>query len=248
MKEEHGNYERLVVGHVLGDLPDSQASRFRSHLLGCRDCRARVAELRSIAADLADAERDELARARVRTEAPRRVDRRDDPYVVGSRRVSVRHVTLAAAVVVIVIVLAVAMAFWNLHLRATSATYLAVAQDREATLESLAEGIPLELELARGMFGIAVADGEQVALSLGGLEPLADDELLVAWFLGGPDGDMSTALARPDQLEDGRLATTLEDPGARELVITRETDVGQDPGGSELLRASLLTRSEPNRS
>lgn len=236
MKEEHGNFERLVVGHVLGDLPDPDASRFRSHLLGCRDCRSRVAELRGIAADLADAERDELARARVRTETPRRVDRRDEVGRAGGQRISVRHVTVAAVVVVL---LAAAMGFWNLHLRATAAVYLAVAEDRGDTLEALAAGEPLELALASGLRGVATADGERVALSLTGIQTLPEDEVLIAWFLGGSDGSVPVPLAHTEQIDDGTLAVTVEDPGGRELVITRESDPGDEPGGSTLLRAPL---------
>jgi hypothetical protein len=237
MKEEHGNFERLVVGHVLGDLPDVDASRFRSHLLGCRDCRARVAELRGIAADLADAERDELARARVRTEAPRRVDHPDEPHPRDGQRLTVRHVTAAA---VVVVVLAAAMAFWNLHLRATSANSLAIAQDQGATLEALANGLPLELELASGISGIAVADGERVALSLTGVPTPAENEVLVAWFLGGSDGPAPFAVAPAGQPLDGNLAVTIEDPGASDLVITRETRPAEEPAGPELLRTGLL--------
>lgn len=243
MTEEHGTFERLVVGHVLGDLPDTDASRFRAHLLGCRGCRARVAELRGIAADLADAERDELARARVRTEAPRRVDQPDASLPANGPRITVRHVTIAAVVVVL---LATAMAFWNLNLRLRSADYLEVVQDREDTLEGLANGLPLELELAAGISGLAVADGEQVALTLAGVDPPTEGEVLVAWFLGVEDvedGIDAVRVATAGQFgADEPLATTIDDSGGRELVITREreTELGDRPGDDVLLRASLL--------
>jgi hypothetical protein len=241
MTEEHGKFERLVVGHVLGDLPESDASRFRAHLLGCRECRARVAELRGIAADLADAERDELARAQVRTETPRRVDEPDASFATTGPRITVRHVTVA---VVVVVLLSTAMAFWNLYLRQANAEYLAVVEDREATLENLAKGLPLELELASGVSGLAVADGEQVALSLAGIDPLAEGEELVAWFVGVEDAEEGIdviPLATADQLgADDTLATTIADPGGTELVITRETARGGRPGDDVLLRASLL--------
>jgi hypothetical protein len=241
MTEEHGKFERLVVGHVLGDLPETDASRFRAHLLGCRECRARVAELRGIAADLADAERDELARARVRTEAPRRVDQPDASLPTTGPRITVRHVTVAAVVVVL---LSTAMAFWNLYLRQANADYLDVVEARDATLEGLASGLPLELELASGVSGLAVADGEQVALTLTGIDPLAEGEQIVAWILGVEDaegGIDATRLAIAGRLDAGDpLATTIEDGGGKELVITRETAPGDRPGDDVLLRASLL--------
>ena len=241
MTEEHGKFERLVVGHVLGDLPENDASRFRAHLLGCRECRARVAELRGIAADLADAERDELARAQVRTEAPRRVDQPDASVPTTGPRITVRHVTVA---VVVVVLLSTAMAFWTLYLRQDNAEYLAVVEDREATLENLANGLPLELELASGVSGLVVADGEQVALSLAGIDPLAEGEQLFAWFVGVEDAEEgidAILLATADQLgADDALATTIADPGGTELVITRETARGGRPGDDVLLQASLL--------
>jgi hypothetical protein len=117
-------------------------------------------------------------------------------------------------------------------------------QDRGATLEGLANGLPLELELASGISGLAVADGEQVALTLGGVDPPADGELLVAWFLGvedAEDGVEAIALAAPDQFgADEALAATIDDPGGRELVITREIEPGDRPCDDVLLRASLL--------
>jgi hypothetical protein len=230
----------LVVGHVLGDLPGTDASRFRSHLLGCRECRARVAELRGIAADLADAERDELARARVRTEAPRRVDRPDDPFPSGGPRITVRHVTIATVVVVL---LAAAMAFWNLNLRERSANYFAVAEDRGATLEGLANGVPLEVEFSPGTTGLVVADGQEVAITVSGVDAPDNGEVLVAWFLGveGADGGVAfTPLIGLGRVEGDVLAATVDDPGGRELVITRETEPAERPGDEVLLRASLL--------
>lgn len=237
MTDEHGNFAQLVVGHVLGDLSDRDASRFRSHLLGCRDCRARVAEFRGIAADLAEAERDELARARVRTETPRRVDRSSEFVGDATQRITIRHVTVATFVVIL---LAAAMGFWNLHLRGTTATLLAVAEQQRDTLEGLATGVPLEVELAEGVSGQAVADGDQVAISLAGVAPLERGERLMAWFLGAEDGPSAVQLAAPGELDGGTLAATLADAGARELVITRERAPRDAPAGAQVLQADLL--------
>src|SRR5688572_33317351 len=58
----HRYFEGLAVAHVLGGLDDSEGRVFRSHLLECGTCRARVGELRAISHDHADVERVELPR------------------------------------------------------------------------------------------------------------------------------------------------------------------------------------------
>ncbi len=237
MTGEHERFEQLAVGHVLGGLSAADAANFRSHLLGCRDCRSRVAELRGIAADLADAERDERSQERVRTELPRRtVEETETEQRVGGR-LTIRHVTVA---VVVVVVLATAMAFWNLHLRTSTAAYLNAAESQSETLAGLADGVPLEPELRSGVTGLAVTDGESVSLTLSGLDPLGDDEYLVAWLLEGDEAE-GRQLAAPGGLDEGRVATTLETGGATELVLSRETRTDADgPSDDRVLQAALV--------
>jgi anti-sigma factor RsiW len=243
MTDEHERYEALAVGHVLGGLDAADAAAFRSHLLGCRDCRSRVAELRDIAADLAAAERDERARSRVRTEVARRVDRDEDDGSGGEEgerdpsppRIGIRHVTVAA---IVVVVLAAAMAFWNLHLRTTTATYAAVADQRGETLRELATGVPVDVELGEDLSGMVAVDGDQVAFTLTGLAELRPGERLVAWLTGGEDGDVPALLVQT--IEGDTVAATVSVEGATELVLTRERgDPGEGPIGEELLRAPI---------
>ncbi len=240
MTGEHERYEQLAVGHVLGGLSTSDAAAFRSHLLGCRDCRSKVAELRGIASDLADAEREERSREPVRTELPRRTE--DEPSAEGGgARVTIRHVTVA---VIVVVVLAVSMAFWNLHLRTASTAYLGLVQTQSETLAGLAEGIPVDLDARDGVRGVATTDGDSLSMSLTGLDPLADGEQLVAWFEAAPDGDEvpPRRLAAGDQLDDGGIAATLDTGGATRLVVTREADATVDePTGTTVVEASLPT-------
>ncbi len=240
MTDEHERYEQLAVGHVLGGLSTSDAAAFRSHLLGCRDCRSKVAELRGIASDLADAERDERSREPVRTELPRRTED-EPPAEAGGTGLTIRHVTIA---VVVVVVLAVAMAFWNLHLRTAASAYLGLVQTQSETLEGLADGIPVELDARGGVRGVATTDGNTLSMSLTGLEPLAEGEQLVAWFEPTPDGDevLPRRLAAGDQLDDGGIAATLEMGDATRFVVTREADPAVDePTGTTVVEASLPT-------
>jgi hypothetical protein len=246
MADEHERYEQLAVGHVLGGLVADEDADFRGHLLGCRDCRTRVAELRGIAADLAAAERDERARSRLRIEAPRRVVNEDegderDQHADGpslTQRITVRHVTIA---VVVVLAFAGAMAFWNLHLRTAAATYAAMADQQAEVLGQLASGQALEAELAPGLVGQVVTDGTRVAFNVSGLQPLAVGERLVAWLIDGPEGaPLPVLLVRGTQVDDGALAAVFDTQGAEVLVLTRERgDPGMQPSGDELLRAPL---------
>jgi hypothetical protein len=242
MADQHERYEQLAVGHVLGGLDVAAAADFRSHLLACRDCRSRVAELRGIAADLAAAERDERAQARVRLDTQRRV-REDDEPPAGSR-VGVRHVTVAA---VLVVLLASAMAFWNLHLRTVASAYRTIADQRAETLEGLADGVVVDAILTAPIRGLVATDGERVALTLVGIPTIAPGEWLVAWLVGGPEGadPRPVLLVRSGQLdEDGALTTVLDAGGAQELLITRERgEPSPTPRGIELVRAPL--RADP---
>ena len=237
MTGEHERYEQLAVGHVLGGLRVGDAADFRTHLLGCRHCRSRVAELRGIASDLEAAERDERTRGPVRTETE--VTRRTETPegdTARAPRVTIRHVTIAT---VVVVVFALAMAFWNLHLRTTSATYLSVAESRGDTLGLLASGEPVAVDLADGVAGLVVLHEDRIAITLTGVRPLEAGERLVAWFLDPPRDATRLTLARFGQIpDDGSLSTILPAHDADELVITRERgEPGLEPRGDEVLRA-----------
>ena len=238
MGDGHGQFEELIVGHVLDDLAADDAARFRSHLMECRDCRARVAELRGIAAELADAEQDELARAAVRTQLPRRVDPDGPADGPGPPRIRIVHVTIAT---IVVLAIAAAMGFWNLHLRASAASYLAVAESRGEAIDGLVNDAPLDATFAEPVSGLITGDGDQISLALFDLRDADDAELYVAWFRDD-DGFSPVRLAGGGQVLDGALAVTIDDPGASELIITREgVALGDGPGGDELARATLVS-------
>lgn len=237
MGAEHDWFEELAVGHVLGGLEAADAAAFRSHLAGCTDCRSRVAELRGIAADLAAAERDERTREVLRTELS---GEEGEDELVGEPppRIGVRQVTGA---VIVVAMLAGAMAFWNLHLRTAVATITAVAERQTETLELLAEGVELEVEVADDLAARAASDGDRAAVAVSGLPELAPDEALVGWLVGGEVGPAQPVLlVRPVQLVDGVVAVTVELEGARVLVVTRERgQPGEQPGPEVLVTVPL---------
>lgn len=239
MANIHGRYDQLAVGHVLGGLSSRQTAEFRNHLLGCPECRSRVAELHGIADDLAAAERDERSQVPVATELG--VPPREDSGTPGpaASRIGIGHVTVA---VLVVLALATAMAFWNLHLRTTAVAYRAVVTAQDDALARLATGVELAPTLAEGVRARVVGDGDTVTLTLTGLEPLGEGERLVAWFGGAPDPGAAPPriLAGPGELDTGSAAVSLERNGASTLQVTREVGTGHRlPQGEMVLSVEL---------
>ncbi|MBW3620161.1 MAG: anti-sigma factor [Actinobacteria bacterium] len=238
MATGHDHFEELAVGHVLGGLEQDAAARFRAHLTRCRDCRARVSELRGIASDLQAAERDELARARVKTEVARRDDHPEpfaSAWLLPSRAL--------LWVVTVSVALAIGLAFWNFHLRAQQAAMLEVADAREAILEGLATGAAVPTELAGAVTGQVVADATHVTVDLAGLPAIGPDESYVVWLLGEEPTDSYWRAYGRDELPEGRLAFRDLHRRTDRLVISVERDRGDVPAGRELLDADLSART-----
>lgn len=104
----------MAVAHVVGGLTVDQGRMFRSHLLECTSCRARVGELRAIAHDLADVERDERrTRTAKRTETKSHDGEDADAPVSSTPRLSGRATLLMAAGLMILM----ALSAWNFVLR-----------------------------------------------------------------------------------------------------------------------------------
>ena len=242
MDDGHERYRQLAVSHVLGGLGPDDAAAFRNHLLGCRDCRARVAELRGIASDLERAERDERARATVQTEVVRRHPEGEQEASEAAEpagpRIGVRQVTIA---VVVVMVLAGAMAFWNLHLRTTNAVVVTVAEQHADTLEVLAAGTPVDVEAEHPVRGMAAVDGERVALTLTGVEA-TEGARLVAWLRDGT-GVTPVAELQRRAVGEGTVALVVEDRDADVLEITVERgELGQRARGEQVASVQLRGR------
>lgn len=235
MDADHDRFDELAVGHVLGGLSDAAEEEFRLHLLGCADCRTRVAELRDIAADLAAAEQDERSRARVRTEIERRQEI-PAAEATPTRGLRVGHVLLAG---LIVLVLAVVVLFWNLHLRTVVQAYDQAMVAQAGALSELASGTSLPVELEDGVTGIVVDSGEQVAFTLAGVD-VQDGEVVVAWAIDAA-GDATAVTRAPAALvREGNLAGVFDRNDAMQLVVTVEpggTDDG--PSGRILARSDL---------
>lgn len=234
--EDHGRFEELALGHVLGGLPEAEAAEFRDHLVACQHCRRRVAELRDIAADMARAERDEQGQASVTT--ARQVARRDETSSPprSSAWSRSRRDWLRLGALVVGAVLVFALLLWNFHLRRVNAELLETTQRRETVLEVMATGTPLALRLDEGITGLASVDDDLFAISLVGVAEPPEDRALLLWFLEGDrPGEPLPLRAR----EDGRLAWAGEVGDATEVVLTSQPLPAREPGGRELARAEF---------
>lgn len=233
--EGHERFDGLALDHVLGGLSGRQATDFRSHLATCTDCRSRVAELRGIAAELGEIERDERSRARLRTEVARR-DEADPAEVTPTRHLTIGHVT---AVTIAVLLLAVGVAFWNLHLRTQVDAYASVVSSHSDALRDLATGLEVEARFREGASGRFVATDGRVAFALAGLE-LRPREMAAVWTIDD-DGEVELTEAVPGVLlSQGTYAGVVDREGVAAITITREDgQPGASPDGRELAQTDL---------
>ncbi len=133
--DRHRYYEELAVSHVLGGLSESDGRVFRSHLLDCQHCRARVGELRRIANDLADVERDER---RVRAAKAIETKRREDEDEVDADE-PVTSTRGSRVAVFIGFLLLVGLASWNFLLRDENAEQATRLEGAQITTDLLIE-------------------------------------------------------------------------------------------------------------
>lgn len=221
-RDHDERWDEMALGHVLGGLADADASAFRGHLAGCGQCRARVAELRSMASDLAAAEREERATQRLRTQTESRREPEATHDEQQPHRLRRRAVIAAAAVLAVVLVLSL----WNAHLRSENAELRDVANSHARTLTSLGAGTVVPAQTSGAVTGVVSVDGDRVAYSLAGLPIPAEGERLVVWIEADDTFESVSAYTRGQiEREDGRLAATISRPDASRLVVTLETVV-----------------------
>lgn len=237
-RDHDEQWDELALGHVLGGLRDEDASAFRGHLVGCPACRARVAELRSMASDLAIAEREERASLRLRTEVEARREPTASDEAAERARTLQRRGAVAGAVL---LVLVLALAMWNAHLRTEGAELREVASNHARTLTVIGAGTVVPAETSGTVTGVVSVDGDRVAFSLAGLPTPDTDERLVVW-VEDDDGVEAVDAYLPSRvaLEDGRLAGTVSAVDARRFLVTIEqADGAARPTGTRVVEARL---------
>lgn len=230
------------MGHVLGGLPEIEASEFRGHLAVCQQCRARVAELRSLASDMAAAEREERATLRIRTQTAARRDEPEDVQV--DHRIPRRRL---AVVGVVAALLLTGLSMWNAHLRAQNRLLRDTVTIQEQTISTLGTGTAVPVTTSGAVTGVVSVDGDRVAYTLAGVPVPDPGERLVVWV--EIDGQMlSVAAHTPVQIDDGRLASTVAARDATRFLVTIESVLIPDhPIGAAIIDAELDRRAEPVR-
>lgn len=218
--EHHRRFDGLAVQHVLGGLDDTDGRLFRAHLLECGHCRARVGELRAIAHDLADVERDEeRAQATQQLETKQHDDH--PPRLPSDQRGRGRSVSNRVVVVALLVVVSI-LSIWVFFLRADVAELegqLEVAIDANRTLEA---GRAWEVETLGDADAEVREDGGALVVVVNGLSDgnywldVADDEGEV----------LASQEARPT---DGRLFVLLQDVEPSASSVTLRVDEAGTP-------------------
>lgn len=233
--DKHRYFEDMAVAHVLGGLDEADGQVFRSHLLQCPDCRAHVGELRALAHDLADVERDERrVRAAKSVETKRRQDG-DGDGEDGTTAPPAPPARLLRLIALVAVLLLVGLAAWNLALRSTVASQ----QARVATVTDAAA----LLEFGEEVPWISSSDDLEVAVK-------TQDQRLVLLVVGLPDAvygiyqlnhDDEVVASQPVEVLGERLhyLVPLRDD-AHQLVVTRaRSGLPDEPTGTALILATL---------
>lgn len=224
----------MAVAHVVGGLSLDEGRVFRSHLLECTACRARVGELRAIAHDLADVERDERrVRAAKRTETKAREgDESEEPAPPANRLRGRVTVLIAAALTVLM-----ALSAWNFLLRSR----LQEAQERAASLRRavpvLDDGQEWRVTSTstQGIEGRVATLDQQMVVMVSGLV----DRVYGLYLLSE---DSSPVRVASVQAADGVIFEVIDDASvlaATEVLLMRSEQVTADPTGSSVFEATF---------
>lgn len=229
----HRQFEQMAVGHVLGGLDVAEGRVFRSHLLECASCRARVGELRAIASDLAGVERDERRQRSAKVvETKSREGEAEEPIGREPRQaLGGRWLFLA------LITLLVGLSAYTFVLRGNlNRTEQALELRLEASqVLELGEDVPLDFR-APGVSGKVKVHGERVAVLAEGL----DADTTYGVYLVQDDGERVTTVARhPIDATDGDVFVMLQWQGTEDRLLITEASGGFDPEGQLVLEAAL---------
>lgn len=239
--DKHRYFEGMAVAHVLGGLDESDGRVFRSHLLQCPECRAHVGELRALAHELADVERDERrVRAAKSVETKRREDTEDDDHddaVADAPPVVARFPRLLVLLGVLALV---GLAAWNMTLRTTVANQRDAASTVTDGAELLAFGDEVDWTATDSDIQASIRTlDDRLVLLVAGLD---DEAGYSVYQLGSDDRlvDVQGVDARAGVIH--YLVELRED--ARTLLLTRSAadppdDPPEGPSGERLLEATL---------
>ena len=231
----HRYFEGLAVAHVLGGLDDSEGRVFRSHLLECGTCRARVGELRAIAHDLADVERDER---RVRAAQAIDTKRRESEDEVAEAVDPVPSPRSSRITILVGLVLIIGLSLWNFTLR--GALTIQEAHNRSLVNAGVVSDTGqrwTSLRTSPEIQGSAYHKGDELVVTVDGLNP----EQAYGLYLHTADGTVafSYAVIQPSNgrlyrllnLRDDVVTVTLWNP---EDADGRLGEPGEKPSGENI--------------
>ena len=239
----HRYFEGLAVAHVLGGLDDSEGRVFRAHLLECGNCRARVGELRAIAHDLADVERDER---RVRAAQAIDTKRRESEDETDEQAEPLPSARSSRITVIVGLVLIIGLSLWNFTLRGALTVQESLNRDLVAAGVLAESGEPWTTTHEAGEIeGSVTHDTERFLVTVDGLDP---EQPYGLYVLNAAD---EVRLRVPIPTNNGRLYRLFELPtDAARLVLTDPADSngeaaspGEEPTGVFVFEA-VAPRSE----
>jgi hypothetical protein len=223
--DEHREYEDMAVAHVVGGLTLDEGRLFRSHLLECTACRARVGELRAIAHDLADVERDERReRAAKRTDTKERAD--DEAATLAPAPPRFRGRT--TLVLGFGLVLLMALSSWNFMLRSRLEHAESVVALQRRAVTVLQDGTPWRTLPSSGAEGQVVTLDRDMVVMVHGLTGTT-----YGIYLLNAEG---RAIHRAQvTATNGTLFEFVDDavvlPSAEQLLVVRSDQLLPDPRG-----------------
>lgn len=230
----HRYFEELAVSHVVGGLDESEGRVFRAHLLECGECRAQVGELRAIAHDLADIERDERrVRAAKAIDTKRREaedDDLDDDELPGDSRAS-------RIAVVVGLVLIIVLSAWNFTLRSQNVS-LAERNRQSVEAGSVIEfGSRWDVIHEDGVQGTVKELNDRLAVLIVSAQPTHDYEIAIETNTGD-----TTHRVKESTSEDGRFLRAFHEPNAVSVTVrdpANDTDPSQTQNAPIVFEAKI---------
>jgi hypothetical protein len=221
----------MAVAHVVGGLSADQGRMFRSHLLECPSCRARVGELRAIAHDLADVERDERRlRTAKRTETKAPEDEGEAPAPTGPRLSGRATLVMAAGLTILM-----ALSAWNFVLRGR-------LQQTEQTVNLLRHSVGVLLDGERwdvvttsslGVDGQVSTFEQDMVIKVDGL---AGTKYGI-YVMSGSETIHSTLADATNSMLYEYVANNPDIESADRVVLTRTDNLTLNPEGTRVFEA-----------
>jgi len=240
--DRHRYYEALAVTHVLGGLSESDGRVFRSHLLDCPQCRARVGELRRIANDLADVERDERRMRAAKAVETKRRDDDDEEIEPEEPQVASRASRVG---LLIGMVLLVGLASWNFLLRDFTAGLQRQLGEADIERDLLINDQEAQFVSPTGQFSsepskVLYSDSHALVV----LDGVKENEIYAVYSQNAEDDAVNDPIV--GRAESDRLTLLVPRvPGLRRLVVTRPEAgaEGRAPSGTLVMHATLVDQA-----